>query len=158
MIYRCPNSLRSFLSLAIFFVESWIISRFDGTRVFCISVSWLNAQAFRRVGGQGSGIETLTGVRWVETHHQRAHTHAISYAATYTALACELGIVLALDYYVITVGPPGRNCPIEPVLLPFNVSACRLFIVARSRPFLHTDLRLACLYFSHPRIVARFPR
>lgn len=80
-----------------------------------------------------------------------AHPHAISYAATYSAPACELGPVLALDYYAITARPPGCNC-IEPVVLfiaavvplsyrdrPFN----RFITVARRRLYYFFDNSLA---------------
>lgn len=54
--------------------------------------AWLNAQArlSGRVGGQGSGIETLTGVRWVETHHQRARTAGRTCTFACNQLCCDV--------------------------------------------------------------------
>lgn len=62
-------------------------------------------------------------VRWVGESRTRAQdARACTSACNQRdVLGCELGPVLALDYYVITARPPGCNC-IEPVVL--FIAAC----------------------------------
>lgn len=66
----------------------------------------------------GHGSRRQVGRSRTRAQDARACTSACNQR---DVLGCELGPVLALDYYVITARPPGCNC-IEPVVL--FIAAC----------------------------------